>query len=220
MNGLGSIQDPDLRALLQAHKDEVFFGLNCHQVGQIEAFDAASQTARIKLMMQRVVFNKEQGLNAALQLTPTVVDYPVLVDCPVFVVSGGGAVFTVPVAAGDSCLVLFNDRDIDNWFATGAPAQPNTSRAHSLSDGFALIGFRSKRNPIANYSTTDAELKNAGGRISIAAKIAIANEATDLKTVLDAFITAMQSLDSLKTGPSAAAAITAAQTASHSLLKS
>lgn len=225
MTALGSIQDPDLRALLQGLKTEIFAGLNCHQVGQIESFDAASQTATVSLLVQRVVFNLEQSLGAGLQLTPRIVNYPILVDIPVFVLSGGGAVITCPVAAGDSCLVLFNDRDLDNWFATGAPAQPNTARMHSIADGLALVGFRSKRNPVGAYSTTDAEIRNVplGGRVSVGAKIAIANNSTDLKTALDALMTALLGwVDTHGDTPNPAtiAALNAAKAQIDALLKS
>lgn len=223
MTGLGSIQAPDLRALLTGLKTEIFAGFNCHQLGRIVSFKAAAQTAEVELIIQRVVFNLEQEIGAGLQLTPRVVDYPILVDVPVFVLSGGGAVITVPVAAGDECLVLFNDRDIDNWFATGAPAQPNTARMHNLSDGLALVGFRSKRNPVASYSMTDLELRFAGGKISIADKIRVANAATDLKTVLDNLITALTSwVDTHGDTPNPAtiAALNAVKAQADSLLKS
>ena len=128
-------------------KTEIFAGFTCHQVGKIESINPAGPVATVSLLIQRVVFNLEQGIGAGLQLTPTIVDYPVLVDVPVFVLSGGGAVITCPVESGDDCLVLFNDRDIDNWFATGAPAQPLTARMHHLSDGLALVGWRSEAQP-------------------------------------------------------------------------
>lgn len=222
---LGSIQDPDLRSLLQAHKAEIFSGLNCHEVGKIESFNSATQTATVSFLVQRVVFNLEQAIGAGLQLTPTIIDYPLLVDVPVFVYSGGGAVITLPVAVGDECLVLFNDRDLDNWFATGSAAQPNTGRMHSIADGFALIGFRSLRNSIPSYSTTDAEIRNIalGGRVSVGTKIAIANSATDLKSVMDNLITALENwVDTHGDTPNPAtlAALAAVKTLSDSLLKS
>jgi hypothetical protein len=43
---------------------------------------------------------------------------------------------------GDACLVIFSDVDIDNWFETGEASAPNSPRRHSLSDGFAFVGFK------------------------------------------------------------------------------
>lgn len=219
MSALGQISDPDLRAILIALKYEIISSVNCAQVGTILGFDAAKQTARIQLNVRRVVYNKPQALKSGLQLDPNFVDYPVLTDCPVFVHSGGGAVVTLPVTAGDSCLVFFGDRDIDNWFEAGGTAPPNSARMHSLSDAFALVGFRNKTNPVSDYSTTDAEIKNAGGKIQVAAKLGLSNEATSLlialTDVMNTFTSTVTALTALnaKTGPSAATEIAAVATA-------
>ena len=249
MNPLGAIADPDLRALLLALKDEIFFGFNCHQVGQIVSFDAATQQASVQIQMQRVVANAIQTDSGELQTTPTIVNYPVLVNCPVFCMTGGGFVVTMPVAAGDPCLLLFNDRDIDNWFAAGTVGPPNTSRAHDLSDGFALCGFRNLQVSIANYSTTAAEVRTSDntGKVSIAqalsefinatevklavgttvidldtTKVGIQNGSTSLKSVLDQLCTVLTGwVDTHGDTPNPAtlAAITALQSLSDSLLK-
>jgi hypothetical protein len=215
MNSLGAIADPDLRDLLQALKDEIFYGFNCHQIGQIVSFDATKGTAKVQIQLQRVVFNQVQQPSGSLQTTPNILNYPVLVDCPIFCMTGGGFVLTMPVMAGDPCLLLFNDRDIDNWYATGQVGPPNTSRAHDLSDGFALVGFRNLSNVISNYSTGAAELRTNDntGKVSIGqalsqlinatevklavgttiidlgtSKIGISNAGTSLLTVLDSLV--------------------------------
>lgn len=153
------VQAPDLRALLNAHKQEILANFNCHQIGTIESFDATKQTAEVSLSVLRVVYNRPQTDNEGLQLQPVVIAYPLLVDVPVFVLSGGNARVTLPIAKGDTCLVLFNDRDMDAWFTTGTTLIPNSPRLHSLSDGLALVGFRSAANRIANYNATDAEFR-------------------------------------------------------------
>ena len=70
-----------------------------------------------------------------------VADYPLLLDCPVVVLQGGGAYIDLPIAEGDYCLVLFNDRNIDTWWDTGNVVVPRNRRKHSLSDGIALVGI-------------------------------------------------------------------------------
>lgn len=221
MNSIGPLPNLDLRALLQAHQQELFTTFNCHQVGSIVSFDAAKQTATVKIAMQRLVFNQPQGAGEQLQLFPTIVEYPALVDCPVFVNSGGGSVLTMPVEAGDTCLILFNDRDFDTWFSTGSTVQPNTLRTHSLADGLILVGFRNLRNPVLSYSITDAELRNdkLGGQVSLGTKVGIKNNSTSLLTTLNAIISALSALDALKTGGSASGSIAAAQSQVTALLK-
>jgi hypothetical protein len=222
-NSPSTVQNPDLRALLLQMKQEIFFTLNCHQIGKIISFDASKQTARVQLMVKRTVYNQEQAINGPLQTTPRIIDYPVLVDVPVFVHTGGTAVITLPVAPGDSCLVLFNDRDIDSWFSTGSNVQPNSQRAHSLSDGFALVGFRNAANPVANYSTTDAAMINSlGGQILVGSKVNIQNQSGSLKTVFDQLIATLKAwVDTHGDTPNPATvtALTAVQTLADSIFK-
>lgn len=133
---------PDLRSLLTDLKKEIFYGLNCHQVGVINSFDPTTQTATVQIQVLRNIGN-------------TQVAYPLLTDCPVIFPGGGGAYMTFPVAKGDPCLVLFNDRDLDLWFTTGNVVGPNSARAHSLSDGIVLVGIRNKTN-LPPYTANDA----------------------------------------------------------------
>ena len=54
-----------------------------------------------------------------------------------------------PAVTGDACLVVFSDVDIDRWFETGEASAPNSPRRHSLSDGFAFVGFRIPASPVS-----------------------------------------------------------------------
>lgn len=148
----------DLGSFMAAWADGVRYGFNCHMLGKIVSFDAAAQTASIQIVFRR-------------QLPDRVVDYPVLVNCPVFVYSGGGGFTSMPVAAGDSCLVLFHDRDIDTWWSTGGINVPPSARAHDLNDGLALIGFRSQANTVGDYSTTYIESRHLGSSVKVGADI-------------------------------------------------
>jgi Phage protein Gp138 N-terminal domain len=89
--------------------------------------------------------------------------YPELHDVPLFTLSGGLYICTMPVAEGDPCLVIFADRCIDSWFATGAQDAPADFRMHDLSDAFALVGFPTRANVVPGYSLTSAELRSRAG---------------------------------------------------------
>lgn len=161
MTKINSPQTPDLAALLAAAKTDLFASLNCHQIGTIVAFDPVKQSASVQIVNKRVVGDE-------------VLDYPLLVDVPVVFPAGGGAFFSFPVKAGDNCLVLFNDRDIDVWFTNGASTAPNSPRMHSLADGIALVGLRNATNPSVETGE-DVVLRFAGATILIspAGKIGI-----------------------------------------------
>ena len=176
----GNIPAPDLNAFAELLIAQVFNQLNCHQVGTIVNFYAATQTADIQPGMQRLVPDTTSNPPQWKAKTPAM-----LVNVPVFVLSGGGGTLTFPVASGDTCLVLFNDRDLSNWQTTGnTQTPPLTTRTHNLSDGLAIVGFRNLANKISGYSTTDAVLQNGGSSVSLAAKVGVANQSTSLLSVL------------------------------------
>ena len=184
-----------MRSLQFLAGDDVMYRTNCHVVGKIETFYPDDQTADISLTVQR-------------KLPAGIFDLPMLVKCPVCFLTGGSTGrITMPVQSGDTCLVLFHDRDLETWWATGTAAPPKTRRAHDLSDGLALVGFRHKGNVVGDYSTTDIEVKNLGSEVTVgtavhaestngallnlAAKAKLANDSTSLKTVLDSLLDAL-----------------------------
>lgn len=223
MNPNGPIQDPTLRGLLNAHRDEIFYSLNAHQVGIIQSFDEDKQTATVAIAAKRVVFNQTQTADETLQQTPTIIDYPILADVPVMFPRGGGAVLTFPVKKGDECLLCFNDRDLDAWFETGGAAVPNSPRAHSLSDAMAFVGLSSKATPIEDFATDAVELRFSEGKIGVTedGKIIVTKSGASLKDAMDALFTAL--VGWVNTGgstpnPATITAINAAKTQVDALL--
>ncbi len=241
MSANGPIPSPDIRTLLNMHRDEIFASLNCHQIGTVQSFNATNQTVTVQIATKRVVYNTPQALGSALQQTPTLIDYPLLTDVPVFVLSGGGASIRFPIAKGDTCLVLFSDRDIENWQMTGDTGAPASSRMHSLSDGLAIVGFFSLANRITDYNATKPQIRfgditvtlDTNGTIKIqtvsgavlestaTGKWSVANGSTDLKSALDMLCTTLTTW--VNTGgstpnPATLTAITATQAAFDSLL--
>ncbi len=86
-----------------------------------------------------------------------------LPDVPFFIYSGGGYCLTLPVSPGDDCLVVFGDNCIDAWWQSGGIQNQIDHRRHDLSDGFAIVGFRSQPNAVAGFSSGAAQLRNADG---------------------------------------------------------
>ena len=117
--------------------------MNTCYPARIISFDAVTQTAVVKLMIERYFSN----LSANYQVLPT----QELVDVPCHFPKGGGHAITMPVVAGDDCLVFFAQKGIDHWLyegdeetggLSGRPS-PQHKRHNSLSDALALIGFGS-----------------------------------------------------------------------------
>ena len=135
---------PDLDDVLAELKNSIFATLNCVQIGRIENIND-NQTVGIALQVKRRVRGQE------------IANYPLLVDCPYFVLQGGGAYIDMPIKTGDYCIVLFNDRNIDDWWDTANVKEPADRRKHNLSDGLAIVGI----NPSTNV------LENDGGFVRI-----------------------------------------------------
>ena len=102
-----------------ALKREIFSQLRCALPGKVVSYNSTAQTAVIQPGV----------ISGGVVL-------PVLRDVPVFMPVS----FTVN--PGDYCLVIFADVDIDAWLASGDPEESESGRMHSLSDGFAFIGFK------------------------------------------------------------------------------
>ena len=130
--------DVQLLDVLKSLKAEIFSSLNCIKIGQITNFNPSKKSAEIQLLFKRVTPDQ-------------VLSYTVLVDCPVFTLQGGGGSLRMPIAAGDTCIVLFADRNIDIWFSNGAEAAPANSRCHDLSDGIAIVGLNALSSDLDDY---------------------------------------------------------------------
>lgn len=184
--------DPSLKDLLDLLKKDILLNFNAHHVGTIDSFDADNQTVTATINYPKTYFKLDAptGLYGPVQVT-----YPLLVDCPAIVLGGGTAALTFPITKGDECLVLFNDRDLDNWFSGGTGAAVATPRLHSFSDGIVLVGLRSMANTIDDYDTTRAVLRNGNAMVGVGTEhVKIANEMTTLKTLLNSLITDLNTL--------------------------
>lgn len=123
--------------------------------GIIQSFDAVAMTCIVQPAIQALVRDEAGSLSS--------VDLPLLLDCPVQFPAGGGCTLTFPVKPNDECLVVFASRCIDSWWQSGGIQAQAELRMHDLSDGFALLGFRSQPRVIGAVSTSAAQLRSDDG---------------------------------------------------------
>ncbi len=126
--------------------------------GIITAFDASRQTVKVRCAIRETI---------NISGVPTDIEIPLLVDVPIVMPRAGGFVLTLPVAAGDECLVLFSDLCIDAWWQSGGVQNRMNSRRHDLSDACALLGIWSQPRKLTAYSTDSAQLRNDAGDIYV-----------------------------------------------------
>lgn len=155
-------EDVSLTDLLNLHEKGIKLSLNCHHVGIIDSFDATTQTARVKLVYKKSYL--EPDSRGVYKVVPK--EYPLLLDVPVVFLGGGQTALTFPVTKGDECLVLFNDRAIDSWFSAGSVgAEVPSTRLHSISDGFALVGIRSVPKVVKGFDTDGVAIRHGTTKI-------------------------------------------------------
>lgn len=145
--------------------------------GRIVTFDASNQTATVKICAERITKSDYSDND----LRP----HKVLRNVPVHTPSGGGWSFTVPIVAGDTCLLAFSQIGYDHWLYQdkdgGGTAfdmpRPWLNRKFSKQDSFALVGLNTLPRAIQGYSASNSEWRNsdrsqvitleAGGDINI-----------------------------------------------------
>ena len=178
--------EPTLMNVVEAIREDIFSNLNCHAIGVIESFDSTLQTANISIAYQKKIENIPET-----SLRP---DYPMMVDVPLIIMGGGNGSLRFPISVGDSCIVFYNDRDIDNWFASGSKTPLGSNRKHSFSDALALIGPRSLADTLNDYSNDRTELVHSETKISLSDKIRIKNQTQNLYDIINGLFTQLGAL--------------------------
>jgi hypothetical protein len=143
--------------------DNFDWSLRCASPGIIESFDATTQTVRVKVAIKEFIRCCSKEFLEQYKNNIASIEVPLLVDVPICVPSAGGFSLTMPIEAGDECLLVFSDTCFDAWFAYGGIQEQMSLRRHDLSDAFAIVGIKSQPNVLANYSTTSTQLRNIAG---------------------------------------------------------
>jgi hypothetical protein len=184
------LNDPALKDVLMNLKENIFLSLNCVKIGQIFSFNSTEKTAQVQIAFKKVL---QDGSIKSL---------PILLDCPVFTIQGGGGSLSFPITKGDECVVLFSDRNIDNWLKKGGQEAPADFRCHSLSDGIVLVGLNPLTNSDVTYVDQEAGLKMGTAKVAIKNNLVDVSNATyNLLTVLSALIDALTAWTSTNAVP-------------------
>ncbi len=141
--------------------------IRCAMPGVIQGFDPATQTASVQpALKMKVNFESETKQ----------VDMPQVSNVPVVLpfAQGAGLLLTLPIQAGDECLLVFSDRALDNFTQSGG-IQPSeqgpgagggieatftTPRAHDISDAICIPGIISNPQAVPEYNTENIELRD------------------------------------------------------------
>lgn len=88
-----------------------------------------------------------------------VLSFPNILAVPVVFPSSGGGLLSFPVENGDTVLIVFSMRSLDDWLeGNGSIATPTDVRTHHINDAVAIPGLYTKRSHL-KPNPTDIQLK-------------------------------------------------------------
>ena len=181
--------NPNDQDYLDNLKKNIFLSLNCHAIAKVVKVNKENQTIDAEILYKKTLFRRAENENYVPRMEP----YPLLLDCPFVCLYGGNTGLSITPKVGDECIILFNDRSIDEWWSSGQSAPLSTNRLHSLSDGIAIVGVRSSPKALKNFGD-DPTLFNDKTIIKVSKKVTIQNESKNLNTVLQDLISKLEAL--------------------------
>lgn len=149
-------QEPSLEdvigEILDAHSAEMHVALP----GKVVSYDAAKQVADVQPQLRDVFV----GSDGEFVDRP----FPVLPRVPVQFLRGGGFFVIVPVAVGDTGLLVFCDLPLDRWRSSGQSSHPGDLRRHSMTSAVFIPGLVPTGAALSEASANaDLVLGKAGG---------------------------------------------------------
>ena len=130
--------------------DAICRRIRCALPGIVVSFDATRQVVSVLPAIKEHVNGDDVPL-------------PQLDDVPILLPRCGLGALTMPVQAGDECLLIFNDLCIDSWWQSGGVQSRMLPWRHQIGDAVALIGIWSQPNKLQGWSTNSIQLRNIAG---------------------------------------------------------
>ena len=123
--------------------------------GKIESYNPTIKQASVKPLIKLKVNNEVLG-------------YPVIDNVPVIFQGTKDAVITFPIAAGDGCLILFSEQDMENFLSsTGNEVEPGDNRRYSVNDAICIPGLFPFTSPGKTGGLTGLEVIYKNYKITI-----------------------------------------------------
>lgn len=152
------IDQPSWPDILRGVQDSLAARIHTSLPAIVRSYDSSTQTAEVQLAVQ-------------LRGNPV----PPLADVPVAWPGGAAGFVHVPLAAGDTVLVVFTEEDHSGWHATGSVSAPRVLARHGL-HAVAIPGLRPATAPLAV----------TGGHVTVAAasEVRLGSDLATLAVVL------------------------------------
>lgn len=191
---------------LKINQDAVLSKLNCHNIGRIIEFDPVTQLCSVEILQLKQFYDN------TFQPVP-------ITQIPLIIYGASKGHITLPDPTGSICLLLFLDRNIDNFKLTGEIYEPQTTRMHDFSDCVALTTFKTLANPLEDYDTRAISIINEetiedviyksivkvygnlisqvsglGAQMQLDDKINLQNQSQNFASLMQSFLTACEEI--------------------------
>ena len=178
-----------MAASTPSERDNLAMAIRAHMAlahtvipGVVKSYDATTQTATVQPSIQ---FKRRDGEGVIQNYTPDPI-----ADVPVAFPGAGAYSITWPLAAGDLVTLVFAERSITEWKATGGTSvEAQDTRRFDLTDAIAIPALRSPASPIpaAGYAAGVLVVRSAEIRLGSSAAaqfVALANLVLDRLTAI------------------------------------
>lgn len=125
--------------------------------GEINNYDVATSKAEVKPLIKKKFLDGD------------VLDLPVITNVPVVLPRSARGGLTFPLERGDGCLIVFSQRSMERWLATGVDSEPGDTRKFDLNDAICIPGLFSFQTENIASNNSDIELKLGSSGITIKA---------------------------------------------------
>ena len=145
-------QETQIREVL----DRALSRINTCIPGIIRSFDSSNQTVTVSPAIK---------MKVTIDNVQTFLDLPPLIEVPLVFpnIASLGFAITFPVSVGDSCLIVFSQRAIDNWHERDGVQPPEEgagSRHHDLTDAFAILAPVALPNAFDGWEENGIQIRN------------------------------------------------------------
>lgn len=140
--------------LIQAAIADREMDVHVSMPAKVESYDADAQTVDVVPQLNRSLPDG-QGNYSTEKL-------PKLAAVPVCFPRAGGFFVSFPIQAGDFVLLVFSERNIGAWLATGEQGDPGDVGMHTLDGAVAIPGVYPSSEALGDASDTDMVLGKDG----------------------------------------------------------
>jgi hypothetical protein len=139
---------------------------NIHTIlpGIVDSFDPSGPSITVRPAIRKQYDDGE------------VLAMPLIYGVPVVFLRSSKCAISFPLEKGDSVLLLFSERSIDEWVKTGSESTPSDTRTHDISDAIAIPGlFAFEKGKKISSSDLVIEYKDQTIKIKSTGDIEIGN---------------------------------------------